>query len=137
MILSSKFSARSFDYENKKDFVSFFTENVPSVLLVLEGGFGTIHQVLSACQQEIPVVVIKESGRGANVLAYAHENLSDDFLNQNAEEHEGLMSCIKSNFQELKSDDTNQDEKKGKKLKKLYNDIISCMNKKGNVSLKY
>ena len=137
MILSPNFSALSSDYENKKDFVSFFTENVPSVLLVLEGGFGTIHQVLSACQQEIPVVVIKESGRGANVLAYAHENLSDDFLNQNAQEHEGLMSCIKSNFQELKSDDTNPDEEKGKKLKKLYNDIISCMNKKGNVSLKY
>ena len=107
------------------------------MLLVLEGGFGTIQQVLSACQQEIPVVVIKESGRGANVLAYAHENLSDDFLNQNAQEHEGLMSSIKSNFQELKSDDTNPDDENEKNIKKLYNDIISCMRKKGNVSLKY
>ena len=106
-------------------------------MLVLEGGIGTIHQVLSACQQEIPVVVIKESGRGANVLAYAYENLSDDFLNENALEHEGLMSSIKSNFQELKSDDAKTDDENRKKLKKLHNDIITCMKKKENVSLKH
>ena len=104
---------------------------------MLEGGFGTIQQVLSACQQEIPVVVIKESGRAANVLAYAYENLSDDFLNENAPEHEGLMSLIESNFQESKSDDTKPGDEKERKLKKLYKDIISCMKKKRNVSLRY
>ena len=104
---------------------------------MLEGGFGTIQQVLSACQQGIPVVVIKESGRAANVLAYAYENLSDDFLNENAQEHEVLMSLIESNFQESKSDDTKPGDEKERKLKKLYKDIISCMKKKRNVSLRY
>ena len=106
-----------------------FTGKVPSVLLVLEGGFRTIQQVISACQQEIPVVVIKGSGRGASVLAYAHENVSDEFLNQNAQEHEGLMFSIKNNFKELTSDD--------RKLKKLYNNIITCIKRRENVSLKY
>ena len=74
-------------------------EKVPSVLLVLKGGSGTIKQVLSACNQKVPVVVIKDSVRGADVLAYAHEILSDDYLNNNSKEHEERMSMIKKTSQ--------------------------------------
>ena len=109
-------------------------EKVPSVLLVLEGGSGTIKQVLSACNQKVPVVVIKDSGRGADVLAYAHENLSDDYLNNNGEEHEELMSMIKKNFPEVNLDNTNQKDGQVISAKELYEDIISCIKEKKNVS---
>ena len=101
---------------------------------MLEGGSGTIKQVLSACNQKVPVVVIKDSGRGADVLAYAHENLSDDYLNNNGEEHEELMSMIKKNFPEVNLDNTNQRDGQVISAKELYEDIISCIKEKKNVS---
>ena len=101
---------------------------------MLEGGSGTIKQVLSACNQKVPVVVIKDSGRGADVLAYAHENLSDDYLSNNGEEHEELMSLIKKNFPEVNLDNTNQKDGQVISAKELYEDIISCIKEKENVS---
>ena len=126
--------------ENKEWFLYYFTENVPSVLLVLEGGFGTIKQVLSACNQKVPVVVIKDSGRGADVLAYAHENINDDYLKKNGKQHEELMSMIKKNFSDSNLDDTDQKTQsldgQGISSKELYEDIISCMRERENVSAK-
>ena len=107
---------------------------------MLEGGPGTIKQVLSACNQKVPVVVIKDSGRGADVIAYAHENLSDDDLNSNGKEHEELMSMIKKNFPDSNLDDTNQKTQpadgRGISSKELYIDIIDCIRKRENVSSK-
>lgn len=47
---------------------------VPAILLVLEGGPNTIMTVYEAITQDpvVPVVVIKDSGRAADLLAYAH-----------------------------------------------------------------
>eukprot|EP00112_Aurelia_sp_Birch-Aquarium-sp1_P004640 Seg1525.12 transcript_id=Seg1525.12/GoldUCD/mRNA.D3Y31 product="Transient receptor potential cation channel subfamily M member 7" protein_id=Seg1525.12/GoldUCD/D3Y31 len=47
---------------------------VPAVLLVLEGGPNTVLTVYEAISQDpvVPVVVIKDSGRAADLLAFAH-----------------------------------------------------------------
>ena len=47
---------------------------VPAVQLVLEGGPNTVRTVYEAITQDppMPVVVIKDSGRAADVLAFAH-----------------------------------------------------------------
>lgn len=107
---------------------------------MLEGGFGTIQQVLSACNQKVPVVVIKDSGRAADVLAYAHENVSDDYLNNSEKEHEELMSMIKKTLLYLNLDNTNEKTQsadgQGINSKDLYKDIISCIRERENVSSK-
>ena len=93
---------------------------------MLEGGLGTIKQVLSACKQKIPVVVIKGSGRGADILAYAYENLNDDYLKNDEKEHKDLMCLIEKNLLVTQ----------GETHKDVYKDIISCIKEKENVSLK-
>ena len=47
---------------------------MPSILLVLEGGPNTVATVHAALTQDppVPVVVIKDSGRAADLLAFAH-----------------------------------------------------------------
>ena len=47
---------------------------VPAILLVLEGGPNTVATVHAAISQDpaVPVVVIKDSGRAADLLAFAH-----------------------------------------------------------------
>lgn len=141
-ILFSHFYIFLFWYliNNKETYVPHFTEKVPSVLLVLEGGLGTIKQVLSACKQKIPVVVIKGSGRGADILAYAYENLNDDYLKNDEKEHEDLMYLIQNNLLESYQDDSNcrknSVNERGETPKDVYKDIISCIMEKENVSLK-
>ena len=56
-------------------FVADREKKVPGVQLVLEGGPNTICTVLSAITQNppMPVVVIKGSGRAADLLAAAHQ----------------------------------------------------------------
>ena len=44
---------------------------VPTVLLVLEGGQGTLKTVRETIVKKIPVVVIAGSGRAADLLDYA------------------------------------------------------------------
>ena len=101
-----------------------FTEHVPTVMLVVEGGSGTIETVYGACQRSIPVVLIKESGRAADLFAYACEKLPDDYI-KNGE-------LIKQNIPDLKSDDGGSVEEK---YNYLYQKIRGCMEKK-NVSKK-
>ncbi|KAK3607584.1 hypothetical protein CHS0354_034632 [Potamilus streckersoni] len=55
---------------------------VPTVLLVLEGGPGTLETVENALKENTPVVIVKGSGRAADILAYAIEYASDDEDNQ-------------------------------------------------------
>ena len=99
-----------------------FTERVLSVLLVLEGGTGTIDTVYKACQNCIPVVLIKGSGRATDILSYAHENLFESHDSQ--ETHEGLMSIIKEKFPKLPSNE----------VKDLYEKIRGCMEQNKYVS---
>ena len=42
---------------------------VPVLLIVVEGDMGTIHQVKSAVNLNIPVFVIKGSGKAADLIA--------------------------------------------------------------------
>ena len=44
---------------------------IPSVVLVVEGGPGTVGTVYEAVSKEIPGVIIKQSGRAADTLVYA------------------------------------------------------------------
>ena len=101
-----------------------FTERVPSVLLVLEGGTGTIDTVYEACQNCIPVVLIKGSGRATDVLAYAHENLFQGFSHDCQETHEGLISISKEKFPKLPLN----------KVKDLCEKIRGCMEQSKYVS---
>ena len=100
-------------------------------MLVLEGGSGTIETVYGACQRCIPVVLIKGSGRAADLLAYACEVFSDDFIKSSEMVHQELTSKIKENFPDLKSDDVSTAEEK---YKDLYEKIRNCMGHKENVS---
>ena len=100
-------------------------------MLVLEGGSGTIETVYGACQRCIPVVLIKGSGRAADLLAYACEVFSDDFIKSSEMVHQELTSKIKENFPDLKSDDVITAEEK---YKDLYEKIRNCMGHKENVS---
>jgi prophage tail gpP-like protein len=47
---------------------------VPTVLLVLEGGQGTLKTVRETISKNIPVVVIAGSGRAADLIDYASNN---------------------------------------------------------------
>ncbi|XP_052803076.1 transient receptor potential cation channel subfamily M member 2-like [Mya arenaria] len=48
--------------------------SVPHILLVLEGGSGTLETVHQAILNNTPTVVVKSSGRAADILAYAYLN---------------------------------------------------------------
>ncbi|KAJ8309654.1 hypothetical protein KUTeg_012798 [Tegillarca granosa] len=48
--------------------------SIPVVLLVLQGGPNTLKTVKQAIYNEIPVVVIEETGKAADIIAYAFHN---------------------------------------------------------------
>ncbi|CAL1536039.1 unnamed protein product, partial [Lymnaea stagnalis] len=52
--------------------------SVPVCLLVLEGGPGTLETVFSAINSKTPTVVIKGSGKTADILAYAYQNTKEE-----------------------------------------------------------
>lgn len=93
---------------------------------MLEGGPNTVNVVHGSCHGEapVPVVVIKDSGRAADVLSYAYsleEVLSVDKLSQ----HEGLKKAIVDTFPELKTEN---------KRWEMYLKIVQCMEQKEFVS---
>ena len=47
---------------------------VPVVMLVLEGGPGTVKTMTEAIKKKIPTVVIDGSGRAADVVAFAYKH---------------------------------------------------------------
>ncbi|XP_052244809.1 transient receptor potential cation channel subfamily M member-like 2 isoform X3 [Dreissena polymorpha] len=52
--------------------------SVPIVLLVLEGGPGTLETVHQAIQNNTPSVIVKGSNRAADILAYAYLNAKEE-----------------------------------------------------------
>ena len=52
--------------------------SVPIVLLVLEGGPGTLETVHQAIHNNTPSVIVKGSGRAADILAYAYQNSKEE-----------------------------------------------------------
>ncbi|XP_052804145.1 transient receptor potential cation channel subfamily M member-like 2 isoform X2 [Mya arenaria] len=61
--------------------------SVPIILLVLEGGPGTLETVHQAILNNTPTVVVKSSGRAADILAYAYLNAKEEEIE--AKDHEG------------------------------------------------
>ena len=107
--------------------ILFFTGcRVPSVLLVLEGGPGSLDTVHAAVMGEppIPVVIIKDGGRAADVLAYA-VNIDDieSYVDMETR-HENLYFYLSKKFPEL---DTSE------KRERVYSKILKCMSKKDTV----
>ncbi|XP_053372803.1 transient receptor potential cation channel subfamily M member-like 2 [Mercenaria mercenaria] len=60
--------------------------SVPIVLLVLEGGPGTLETVHQAIKNNTPSVVVKGSGRAADILAYAYQNSKEEEIAGNDQE---------------------------------------------------
>nr|KAI8744050.1 transient receptor potential cation channel subfamily M member 2-like [Biomphalaria glabrata] len=76
---------------------------VPVCLLVLEGGPGTLETVYSALKSTTPTVVIKGSGKTADILAYAYQNTKEEEVKQeesgkNPDAEEKIKEMIKSSF---------------------------------------
>ena len=56
------------------------------MLLVLEGGPGTLETVHQSIKNNTPAVIVKGSGRAADILAYAYQNCVErDFDAQDQE----------------------------------------------------
>ncbi|GFN90287.1 transient receptor potential cation channel subfamily m member 2-like, partial [Plakobranchus ocellatus] len=63
---------------------------VPVCLLVLEGGPGSLETVYSALSSGTPTVVIKGSGKTADILAYAYQNVIEQEIK--AADQQGLVT---------------------------------------------
>ena len=94
---------------------------MPSVLLVLQGGPGTLATVHSALvgDNPVPVVIVKSSGGTADILVYALTRRKEIMeSNANGEEHQGLVACIKTKLPDI----TEQ------KMKDAYDKTLECLN---------
>ncbi|XP_035828049.1 transient receptor potential cation channel subfamily M member-like 2 isoform X2 [Aplysia californica] len=70
---------------------------VPVCLLVLEGGPGTLQTVHSSLMSATPTVVIKGSGKTADILAYAYQNAREEEvigLDQQGNEVKGTNTIL-------------------------------------------
>lgn len=69
-------------YISQKQKIFGGTRSVPVVCVVLEGGSCTIRSVLDYVTNvpRVPVVVCDGSGRAADLLAFAHQNVTEDGL---------------------------------------------------------
>ncbi|GFR76765.1 transient receptor potential cation channel subfamily M member 2-like [Elysia marginata] len=73
--------------------VNFLTPDavaVPVCLLVLEGGPGSLETVYSALSSGTPTVVIKGSGKTADILAYAYQNVTEQEIK--AADQQGVIT---------------------------------------------
>ena len=101
-----------------------FVAGVPSVLMVLEGGPGTLSTVREAISKELAlsVVIIVESGRAADLLAYAYNNIDstkiDELINNT---DENLLNKVIQYLPELNTE---------QKQKGAYKEVLDCMKKK-------
>ena len=99
---------------------------MPTVLLVLEGGPGTLGTIHSAVTGDnpVPVVVVKSSGRAADLLVYALTLSSEILEATKVGVHAGLMDKVNKIFPRL--------EDKGKVA---YNQILECLECKEKVTI--
>ena len=94
---------------------------IPSVLLVLEGGPGTLDTVYEAVKNSIPCVIIEGSGRAADVLVYAINHVKQILeLEEEGKSHDGLVDEIQETFN---LNDT-------AKIMKFKSIVIKCIKKK-------
>ena len=75
MIASCRIVPALVNYNVLKSTVNILgSVKVPVVMLVLEGGPGTVKTMKEAIEKEIPAVVIDGSGRAADVVAFAYKH---------------------------------------------------------------
>jgi len=55
-------------------------DEVPVVLLVVEGGYSTLHTAFKAIVTKTPVLVLAGSGRAADFIARAYEEHEKQFV---------------------------------------------------------
>ncbi|XP_064594682.1 transient receptor potential cation channel subfamily M member-like 2 isoform X2 [Liolophura sinensis] len=68
---------------------------VPLVLLVLEGGPGTLETVYSSIRKGTPAVIVQGSGRVADILAYAYKNAHEEEVEVTDQEGRTVKRTIK------------------------------------------
>ncbi|CAI9735207.1 transient receptor potential cation channel subfamily M member-like 2 isoform X4 [Octopus vulgaris] len=54
------------------------TVKIPAVVVMVEGGPGTLKSVCDSISRNIPVVIVKGSGRAADIMAYAYQKMFED-----------------------------------------------------------
>ncbi|KAL3837145.1 hypothetical protein ACJMK2_022523, partial [Sinanodonta woodiana] len=80
------------------------TVSVPIVILVLEGGHGTLKTVKTALEENTPAVIVKGSGRAADILAYAFKYA--ETVEVDAKDNSGVdIKIIKKQMKQHLKDD--------------------------------
>ncbi|XP_066913442.1 transient receptor potential cation channel subfamily M member-like 2 isoform X2 [Clytia hemisphaerica] len=105
-------------------------DRVPGVQLVLEGGPNTIETVLTAVNSEppMPVVVIKGSGRAADLIAAAHQLTRGEgpiFEMQEVVERKNLLQMIEKVFSGMSN----------KKHQDIFKNLLKCVEKKEYITI--
>ena len=102
--------------------VASYDDNIlPSILLSMEGGPGTIGTIISLLSSNTPCVLFKGSGRATDVVIYALANSREILALEDGDIHQGLMDRI---VNELTWPGCREEQKM-----KIYDHIISCLGK--------
>ncbi|XP_057292178.1 transient receptor potential cation channel subfamily M member 3-like isoform X1 [Hydractinia symbiolongicarpus] len=130
--------------EFEKYIMNSVQEQVPTVYLLLEGGPKSLETVCEAVAKEpvVPVVIIKDSGRAADVLADVIDRISEDDLERIRDEEnmdQNLLDVILKNFKEFVIDEEKDNEEKQKQkknnLKTAYFNVLKCLEKKEHITV--
>ncbi|XP_066912898.1 transient receptor potential cation channel subfamily M member-like 2 isoform X3 [Clytia hemisphaerica] len=105
-------------------------EKVPSVLLVLEGGVGTIGTVLGSLKSGVPAVIIKDSGRAADLLGYGLDTFTEEEIDEICSnfdhQNEALREKVEQTFPEVNNPRKSAEEiEEG--FKKAYENVALCL----------
>ena len=111
--------------------------SVPAILLVVNGGSGTLdflHEVVS--YSSFPVVVVEKSGRVADLLAYALKSWNE-ITKQNyaGERHEDLYNYMKQVMLDTTATNIDINESTAMWLDCCYTKLMKCLEKRNLFSL--
>lgn len=104
------------------------------MLLVLEGGPGTLGTIKGSLEGQVPVVLIKDSGRAADFLVDVLENFSQEELDSICAARTGnekLMGLVEETFP---GNPSKSEEENNKTLRELYNCVVICLQNRKLVS---
>ena len=105
--------------------------------VILEGGPGSLENVVCALKHGTPVVVIKSSGRAANILAYAYLNSESEEIEEFDAEGQRQCRCVSKVSDSLRENVTNMlcKEFGSFGLKKALNWIEFCLNRRDLITI--